>query len=226
MGYELTLLILRAEMWSETSPAKQDIARLWKIQSALNIGRVSSFRNRAHFLAKPPRERAALQFVSYIWGPLTKAADSTKCTAPAFGIRWPEVGVMTSARRLWRENMLKDRRRKAIHDYIEPLEKVTGHLVPSLTTMIQHNAGRRDKKVRDSQSQDLVFAFPLVWFPCSTAASWICENEGKKGFEHLDQSDAAARAFVSTWKACLTEMGKADAKCLFLFEELGPVDVI
>jgi len=225
MGFEINLLLLLPEEMSikhlRYSAKDSEKYILWKVQTVLNIGRVSAPASKKDLIDFPSKGLAALYFTECIWQELNTNIEERgkECFAPPFSILKAMQGDDSVTHCRWR-NKARDFI-KAGDEFIRPLSSgsLVSRQIPSQYSMEKHNESLGDSSKQNSL-EHFVRSYPLYWFQCGEVLKWI-ENKQEKILLDFPQENKAALAILSMCKHCLREMDSVGGKCLFIFEDVN-----
>jgi hypothetical protein len=206
----------------------------WNIESLLHIDRVTRLEKlTVHKFSKSSKERAAICLVDEIWKHIaTKADNATRSDfAPMFGISslpGKGDGERSTVYDWEHEHVFSFKRLKNGLQYVRPIAgSYAFQQAPRQRDMEAHNEAlllsdtEFDSLIKKRHM--LIENTPFLWESCSVIAGWFDEmekaGENSSAWQEL-LKDPKSLVYFRMWQCHLREMGKLDARAIFVFEHL------
>lgn len=230
MGFYATLLVVhgRTQTVSKT-PTLEEVRRdtmmpvkhytMWEAQEAVAFGRVTRIEKVERHSGK---EVAGICIASYLFEKLSaklKCVDKSNF-APRFAIGDEKNDTSIH----WEYDRLTFDMLTGGEQFVRPLNPLNAHSTcPAFETMLGHNkyVALPDAEFLSfiKDQYDVILSNLLMWESCATVARWFAdmEDNGSRSWQVMSGDDRAL-CYWRAWKNFLYEMGKLEARSLFVFD--------
>lgn len=201
MSFNIILLLAvpRREDVSTIFAGGEDIRKVWRIESVLDLSALRLSPKEKEFKYLDMKYRAKTYFLDMLWPALSRRLDEGQLEfAPKFVVY---------------EDDLRKYPEKFPSELVSPHKEVGGFPVPGRRNMEWHNQVLlKEERPKNFEDIKMGEGFPFLWFDCQEIALMLMDAKPNPGLS----KDKEALAFCHIWRTEISDFASIGGKVIML----------